>query len=153
MGWIDGSHRVHFTLYRLSALNSLGVLYLRVTTTDPEQSTKWFYNPLFHSYVNNVTTNHAVKPPNKPLVAAIFGLGRAGSIHLISIVNNPRITLKYVIDDSTEKFADLKKYWNFSDNVFMLPSKEAQRVYNDKEWVMANQKYVLKLKKFWDFGK
>ncbi|CAH1635168.1 unnamed protein product [Spodoptera littoralis] len=88
----------------------------------------------FHTdYVNNVTLNHDVKPPKKPVVAAIFGLGRAGSIHLTSIINNTRIVLKYVVDDRTERFADLKKYWNFGNDVTLLASSDAQRVYNDKE--------------------
>ncbi|PZC81988.1 hypothetical protein B5X24_HaOG211544 [Helicoverpa armigera] len=88
---------------------------------------------LHTEYVNNVTLNLDVKPQGKPLVAAIFGLGRAGSIHLSSIINSPRIVLKYIVDDRTDRFADLKKYWNFSDKVVLIPSSEAKRVYNDKE--------------------
>ncbi|XP_049865020.1 uncharacterized oxidoreductase YrbE-like [Pectinophora gossypiella] len=83
-------------------------------------------------YLNNVSTNHKVKSQAKPAVGAMFGLGRAGSIHLASIINNPRIVLKYVVDDQTSKFADLKKYWNLSDDVVFLTSKEADKVYNDK---------------------
>lgn len=84
-------------------------------------------------YVNNFTLNHASKRPFKPLVGAIFGLGRAGSIHLSNIINNSRITLKYIVDDRPERFEDLKKYWNLSDKVVLIPSTESKRVYSDKE--------------------
>lgn len=79
--------------------------------------------------VNLVSDKPASKPP---LVAAIFGLGRAGSIHLSNIVRNPRVILKYVVEDRTEKFDDLKRYWNLSDDVIFLTSKEGDKVYNDK---------------------
>ncbi|CAH0628938.1 unnamed protein product [Chrysodeixis includens] len=88
---------------------------------------------LHTEYVNNFTLNHASKRPFKPLVGAIFGLGRAGSIHLSNIINNHRLTLKYIVDDRPERFADLKKYWNLSDKVVLIPSSESNRVYNDKE--------------------
>ncbi|KAJ2951995.1 hypothetical protein O0L34_g4257 [Tuta absoluta] len=83
-------------------------------------------------YVNNVTTNHKAKSFSKPVVGAMFGLGRAGSIHLSSIMNNPRIILKYIVDDQTSKFAELKKYWQLSNEVIFLTSKDADKVYNDK---------------------
>ncbi|XP_049865019.1 uncharacterized oxidoreductase YrbE-like [Pectinophora gossypiella] len=86
----------------------------------------------YTEYINNVTTNHKTKTHHKPVVGAMFGLGRAGSIHLASIINNPRIMLKYIIDDQTSKFTDLKKYWNLSDDVIFLTSKEADKVYKDK---------------------
>lgn len=65
-------------------------------------------------------------------MAAIFGLGRAGSIHLSSIIRNPRVVLKYIVDDRPEKFTDLKNYWQLGDEVTFLTSKNAERVYKDK---------------------
>lgn len=67
-----------------------------------------------------------------PAVGAIFGLGRAGSIHLSSIVGNPRIILKYIVDDRSERFAELKKYWQLDDSVTFLTSKDSEKVYRDK---------------------
>lgn len=87
---------------------------------------------LFTEYLNNVETNHKSKSDATPVVAAIFGLGRAGSIHLSNIVGNPRIILKYIVDDRKERFADLKKYWKLSDSVSFITSSEADKVYNDK---------------------
>ncbi|GBP51034.1 Uncharacterized oxidoreductase YrbE [Eumeta japonica] len=88
---------------------------------------------LHTEYFNNVTTNHSTKSQAKPVVAAIFGLGRAGSIHLSSIVRNPRIVLKYIVDDRPENFDNLRKYWDLSDDVVMIMSKDADRVYKDKD--------------------
>lgn len=69
------------------------------------------------------------------MIGAIFGLGRAGSIHLSSIIGNSRIILKYIVDDQTSKFAELKKYWGLSDDVVFVTSKEADKVYNDKRYI------------------
>ncbi|CAH0717227.1 unnamed protein product, partial [Brenthis ino] len=87
---------------------------------------------LHTEYVNNVITNTGGKPKTSPVVGAIFGLGRAGSIHLSSIVRNPRIILKYIVDDRTEIFEKLKAYWNLGDDVTFLTSKQQERVFNDK---------------------
>ncbi|XP_038213457.1 uncharacterized oxidoreductase YrbE-like [Zerene cesonia] len=87
---------------------------------------------LFTEFINKVNLV-SDKPKNKaPVVIAIFGVGRAGSIHLSNIVRNPRVILKYIVDDCKDRFADLKKFWNFSDDVVFLTSKEADRVYKDK---------------------
>lgn len=87
---------------------------------------------LHTEYVNNVTPNHKSKSDATPVVGAIFGLGRAGSIHLSHIIGNPRIVLKYIVDDRAERFADLKKYWNLDDSVTFLTAKDANKVYTDK---------------------
>lgn len=88
-------------------------------------------------YLNFSTRNHAAKSQAAPVVGALFGLGRAGSIHLTSIVNNPRIVLKYVVDDRKEIFPDLRKYWKFGDNVHLITSAESKRVYEDKRYVLV----------------
>ncbi|XP_066600815.1 inositol 2-dehydrogenase-like [Prorops nasuta] len=64
------------------------------------------------------------------LKVAIFGLGRAGTIHLTSAVINPRIKLEYIIDDVESKWNDLKTYWRL-DDVRFLNSKQSDIVYKD----------------------
>lgn len=83
----------------------------------------------FFRYVNNVALSS--KPEAEPVVGAIFGLGRAGSIHLSNIINNPRIVLKYIVDDRQERFNDLKKHWKLNDVTF-LTSRHKDIVYGDK---------------------
>lgn len=85
-----------------------------------------------YRYVNNVTANIKTKSQAAPVVGAIFGLGRAGSIHLASLIRNPRVILKYIVDDRVERFAELKNYWKLSDDVQFITSKDADRVYKDK---------------------
>lgn len=87
---------------------------------------------LYTEYVNNVTTNYQSKSQAPPVTVAVFGLGRAGSIHLANLIYNPRVILKYIVDDRPENFANLKKYWKLNDTVTFVTSKEADRVYKDK---------------------
>lgn len=61
---------------------------------------------------------------------AIFGLGRAGSIHLSSIVQNPRVELLYIVDDVTSNWDKIKAYWNLKNTTF-LTSKDSKRVFTD----------------------
>ncbi|KAM3968176.1 putative oxidoreductase YrbE [Aphomia sociella] len=87
---------------------------------------------LHTEYLNYSTVNHKSQSQAPPVVGAIFGLGRAGSIHLSSIINNPRVILKYIVDDRKERFADIKKYWKLNDDVIFITSADAKRVYTDK---------------------
>lgn len=87
---------------------------------------------LYTDNLNDVMTNHSVKSQAAPVVAAIFGLGRAGSIHLSNIMGNPRVIVKYIVDDRTERFEELRKYWNLTKDVTFLVSKDAEKVYKDK---------------------
>ncbi|XP_045489231.1 uncharacterized oxidoreductase YrbE-like [Pieris rapae] len=82
----------------------------------------------FVNKVNLVSDKPGVRPP---VVAAIFGIGRAGSIHLCSIIRNPRVILKYIVDDRKERFDKIRSFWNLSDVTF-LTSKDSDRVFNDK---------------------
>lgn len=86
---------------------------------------------LFLRYLNDVKANHGSKCQAPPVVAAIFGLGRAGSIHLSNIVGNPRVIIKYVVDDRPDRFEDLRSYWNLKDVTF-ITSKQADKVYKNK---------------------
>jgi len=40
---------------------------------------------------------------------ALFGAGRAGTIHLGNLLANPRVQLKYVIEERAERIAEIKK--------------------------------------------
>ncbi|XP_008211381.1 myo-inositol 2-dehydrogenase [Nasonia vitripennis] len=61
---------------------------------------------------------------------AIFGLGRAGTIHMSHLVSNPRVKLLYVVDDMESKWNDLKSYWRL-DDIPVISSKQADQVYKD----------------------
>ncbi|XP_006618491.1 uncharacterized protein LOC102675776 [Apis dorsata] len=61
---------------------------------------------------------------------ALFGVGRAGTIHLANIVDNPRLKLLYIVDDVESNWTKLKRYWQLDDVTF-LNSKQANKVFND----------------------
>ena len=67
----------------------------------------------------------------KPITLGLFGLGRAGSIHLNNILANPQIQLKYIVEDDDSKWASVTKKLNLKGITF-LRSTEAKKLYDDK---------------------
>ncbi|XP_076757842.1 myo-inositol 2-dehydrogenase [Xylocopa sonorina] len=83
---------------------------------------------LHHKYLNDLTLKQDARLP--VLKLALFGVGRAGTIHLSNIVVNRRVKLVYIVDDIESKWASIKNYWHLDDVIF-LNSKQADKVYND----------------------
>merc|ERR1712123_85265 len=67
---------------------------------------------------------------SSPIVLALFGLGRAGSIHIANILANPRVTLKYVVEEADSKFETCRARWNLKDTVFVKP-KDVSSILSD----------------------
>lgn len=82
----------------------------------------------YYRYLEDLSLNKDVRYPKVRL--ALFGVGRAGTIHLSNIVSSPRVELLYVVDDIESNWENLKDYWHL-DDVVLLNSKQADRVYND----------------------
>ena len=61
---------------------------------------------------------------------ALFGLGRAGSIHLANIVANRKVELKYIVESDQSKWASVKTKFNLLDVKF-LTSQETNIIYED----------------------
>lgn len=75
----------------------------------------------------------AVKTDNQddPIIkVALFGVGRAGTIHLTNIVSNIRVQLLYIVDDIESNWQDMRKHWRL-DNVTFLNSKQSDKVFKD----------------------
>ncbi|XP_021930210.1 uncharacterized protein LOC110834895 [Zootermopsis nevadensis] len=68
--------------------------------------------------------------PQEKIQMALFGVGRAGSIHLSNLVKNPWVILRYVVDDDQTKWAAIKSYWHL-DNAEFLLNKDSDRVFQD----------------------
>ena len=51
---------------------------------------------------------------------ALFGLGRAGSIHLANIVANRKVELKYIVESDQSKWASVRNKFNLVNNVKFL---------------------------------
>ena len=67
-----------------------------------------------------------------PVTIGLFGLGRAGSIHLSNILANRKVELKYIVEDDESKWESVIKSLNLKGITF-LKSSEAETLYNDKD--------------------
>lgn len=63
---------------------------------------------------------------------ALFGVGRAGAIHLENIISNRRVQLLYIVDDVESNSRNMRKYWHL-DNVTFLNSKQSDKVFKDSK--------------------
>lgn len=68
------------------------------------------------------------------LNVALFGVGRAGTIHLTTIVSNVRVKLLYIVDDVEANWHNMKKRWHLNDVTF-LNSKQSDKVFKDPKYV------------------
>lgn len=83
-------------------------------------------------YQNNVNLDMTKRSKKKPTGVAIFGLGRAGSIHLSNLVQNPRVELLYIVDDITTNFEKIRAYWNLKNTTF-LTSADSNKIFTDNK--------------------
>ncbi|XP_015516052.1 inositol 2-dehydrogenase [Neodiprion lecontei] len=97
--------------------------YVQPTPTPPPE------DYLYKIYEDNVALKSS-RTGEKVLNLAIFGLGRAGTIHLSSLARNPRVKITYVVDDVESKWAALKEFWGLNDATF-LNSKQSSAVFKD----------------------
>jgi len=67
-----------------------------------------------------------------PVSLGLFGLGRAGTIHLNNILANRKFELKYIVEDDDFKWKSVTKKLNLKGITF-LRSSEAQTLYDDKD--------------------
>lgn len=83
---------------------------------------------LYRSFLRDL---RLAKPPGpRPVGVALFGAGRAGTVHLASLARNPRVDLLYVVEDARSKWAPLRDHWNLRDARF-LAGADAGPVYED----------------------
>ncbi|XP_070157179.1 inositol 2-dehydrogenase [Polyergus mexicanus] len=64
------------------------------------------------------------------LKLALFGVGRAGTIHLSSISSNTRVKLVYIVDDVESNWQNICKHWHL-ENVTFLNSEQSDKVFQD----------------------
>ncbi|KAL6261254.1 uncharacterized protein LOC105424859 [Pogonomyrmex barbatus] len=84
---------------------------------------------LYNKYVEDLTLK--ADNQNEPIVkVALFGVGRAGTIHLMSTVSSTRAQLLYIVDDIESNWQKMRKYWRLDDVTF-LNSKQSDKVFKD----------------------
>lgn len=69
---------------------------------------------------------------SKIVVLALFGLGRAGTIHLNNLLANREVKIKYIIDGDAARCKSVKDRLNLSEVRFLQPA-EADLLYQDEE--------------------
>ena len=70
---------------------------------------------------------------SKIVVLALFGLGRAGTIHLNNLLANREVKIKYIIDGDAARCESVKNRLNLASEVRFLQPAEADLLYNDEE--------------------
>ncbi|XP_076236405.1 putative oxidoreductase YrbE [Calliopsis andreniformis] len=85
---------------------------------------------LYQKYLEDLTLKKELRHPKVKF--ALFGVGRAGTIHLSNIIASPRVKLLYIVDDVESNWDSLRDYWHLEDVTF-LNSKQADKVYNDPQ--------------------
>ncbi|KAF2905588.1 hypothetical protein ILUMI_00587 [Ignelater luminosus] len=73
-----------------------------------------------------------LKGNNNLIGIAVFGIGRAGTIHLTYLLRNPRVKVLYIVEQDKNKWNSIKSYWNVNDEVKFLDFDHADEVYKDK---------------------
>jgi len=84
----------------------------------------------YQRYVN--FTNPGDGEFNKTVILALFGLGRAGSIHLSNILASPSFELKYIVEADRSKWESIRARWNLRSTIFLHPD-DASQVYSDPQ--------------------
>ncbi len=72
-----------------------------------------------------------------PIGIALFGLGRAGSIHIKNLRKNYRCELLYVVELDVNRALEVVEHFYMKDTRVVEP-KNAEEVYKDPKWVVAS---------------
>ena len=84
----------------------------------------------YQTYTENIACD--VSSSSSPVRLAIFGLGRAGTIHLSNIIANPRVIVAYIVEADSSKWESVKTKWSLEKTTFLHPDS-AEKVYKDPE--------------------
>eukprot|EP00090_Calanus_glacialis_P029151 TRINITY_DN46780_c0_g1_i1.p1 TRINITY_DN46780_c0_g1~~TRINITY_DN46780_c0_g1_i1.p1 ORF type:complete len:423 (+),score=101.34 TRINITY_DN46780_c0_g1_i1:92-1270(+) len=84
----------------------------------------------YTNYTKYISSQAGVS--TSPVSLALFGLGRAGSIHLSNILASPRVNLKYIVEEDQSRWEPSKIRWNLTNTTFIHPNDVAQ-VYADPD--------------------
>lgn len=64
---------------------------------------------------------------------ALFGIGRAGSIHLSNIIANPRVELAYIVESDSSIWEGCRAKWNLNDTTTFVHPDDVSQVYKDSK--------------------
>jgi len=84
----------------------------------------------YQEYTENVSCKQLSS--SQPVRLAIFGLGRAGCIHLSNIIANPRVKVVYIVEADQTKWEPVRTRWSLESTKFVHPDN-ADAVYKDPD--------------------
>ncbi|XP_029678882.1 uncharacterized protein LOC115244983 [Formica exsecta] len=97
--------------------------YVKPKPSPPEE------DYLYNKYLEDIALKTDSR--NDPILKlALFGVGRAGTIHLSSISFNTRVKLVYIVDDVESNWQNMRKHWHL-ENVTFLNSEQSDKVFLD----------------------
>jgi len=67
----------------------------------------------------------------KTVGLVLFGTGRQGNVHLENIIGNPRVHLKYIIEENDAIWEKVKEKWNLGDQITFLKAARAEQALGD----------------------
>jgi len=95
---------------------------------------------LYERYVNSFGAKESGQKPypsgiGSVLGVALFGIGRAGGIHIRNLLGNARVNLLYVVETDDDRWNQAKTCLNLSDNIVRIkdPSGELDQVMRDSK--------------------
>ena len=68
----------------------------------------------------------------KKIGVALFGMGRAGSIHIKYLAVCPRVDLRWIVEEQVDKVKPVLEELYLYDTQ-LITSKEADKVWNDQQ--------------------
>jgi len=68
---------------------------------------------------------------------ALFGIGRAGMIHLTNLRSNPRTVIRYVVERDLDKARDIVQKYHLTDHTTVVESvDDTSQVFNDHRFLL-----------------
>jgi myo-inositol 2-dehydrogenase/D-chiro-inositol 1-dehydrogenase len=61
---------------------------------------------------------------------ALFGIGRAGMIHFMNLLHNPRVAVLYIVERDLPKAEEIVKKFHLKDTQ-VVDAENAKEVYQD----------------------
>jgi len=88
---------------------------------------------LYQRYLDNLA-GRSCDDKKETLKVAIFGLGRAGSIHLTNVLRTPRLQLSYLVDSDHNKLSQIKSTHNLSKSSLCLgdTKENIEKIFGDE---------------------
>lgn len=62
---------------------------------------------------------------------ALFGVGRIGSVHFKNLIHNPRVDLRWIVDDYVDRGKELVELASVENGVRVVPSDWIDKVLQD----------------------